>query len=145
MSLPNWIPSEIKFAVREASRDSDGFWIYLRDEFEVDDGSTVSGDTASDAIEFFHSGNWNDALTKAWAARANERAKAKAKAKAKAEERIAKREDRLAREVKPGLPIVPAKRAEGISDEAWNRYLAKVEAWNKAVVAANRKSYSSPY
>ena len=145
MKLPSWIPANIKFAVREACVDSDGFWIYLRDEFEVDDGSTISGDTAADAIEYFHGGTWNAALQAAWDSRAAERAKAKASTETKAAARIAKRTARLEADAKPGLPIVPGKRNPGVSDEAWNRYLARVEAWNKAVVAANRKSYSSPY
>ena len=60
--LPSWVKKEIRPFVREAYRDSDGFWLYLYDEYEVDNGSTVSGDTAAEAHSYFWSGSHNQAL-----------------------------------------------------------------------------------
>lgn len=137
--LHSWVPSAIRFAVRESSVDSDGFWIYLHDEFEVDNGSTVSGDTAAEAVEYFHGGDWNAALQTAWDKRAPERAKAKAKAKVAGEARLAKAV------VAGSAPIAPASRPVGVSDQAWNGYLARLAQWNAAQVKANRTGYGSPY
>lgn len=75
--LPRWVPAIIRPFTREANRDSDGYWIYLHDEFEVDDTSTVSGDTASDCLDNFRSGNKNPALRVAlWEAAIARRTKA---------------------------------------------------------------------
>lgn len=130
MKHPSWLPSNIRFAVREACADNDGYWIYLHDEFEVDNGSTVSGDTKEEAISCFHGGYWNDALTLEWKDRASERAKAAAL-------RLAKKEALL--------PMVLGKRLDGVTDAVWNRYLAKVEDYNKAVVKVNRANMDNPH
>jgi hypothetical protein len=60
--LPSWVKKDIQPVVREAYRDSDGFWLYLYDEYEVDNGSTVSGDTAAEAHSYFWSGSHNAEL-----------------------------------------------------------------------------------
>jgi len=112
-TLPNWIPARIRFAVREACRDSDGYWIYLRDEFEVDDGSTVSGDTAAEAVEYFWSGRHNAALREA----------------------LKSRPAPVARKRKVEFvagPLVPGPRAPGVTDRQWAIYLGKLSRYNAA-------------
>jgi len=113
--LHSWVPAKIRFAVRESSVDSDGYWLYLFDEYEVDGGSTVSGDTKSEAVDFFMGGQWNEALKEAWKARATERVKAKAKA--------------IDGPTKVGV------RAPGVTDLQWVRYINRVNRYNAAVAA----------
>jgi hypothetical protein len=64
-NLPSWVKKNIRPYVREAYRDSDGFWLYLFDQYEVDNGSTVSGDTAAEAHSYFWSGSHNAELRQA--------------------------------------------------------------------------------
>ncbi len=112
--LPRWIPARIRFAVREACRDNDGYWIYLHDEFEVDDGSTISGDTPAEALEYFWGGRHNAALTEALKSRPRRSP---------------------ARKIKPKFvdgPMVPAPRPPGVTDRQWAIYLGRVSRWNEA-------------
>jgi hypothetical protein len=60
--LPRWVPASIRPFAREAYRDNDGYWIHLFDEYEVDDSSTISGDTVADCLDNFKSGSKNAAL-----------------------------------------------------------------------------------
>jgi len=117
--LHPWVPAKIRFAVRESSVDNDGYWLYLFDEYEVDGGSTVSGDTKAEAVEYFMGGRWNEALSKAYKERAVLRPKAKTKAQVK---------------LIPG-PLKVGDRPAGITDLQWTRYINRVNRWNASVTA----------
>ena len=63
--FPRWVKEWIKPYLSDAYQDSDGFWMNLKEGYEVDHCSAVSGDTAEDAHSNFYGCYWSDSLKEA--------------------------------------------------------------------------------